>query len=64
MKSYLQVAGVTLWDLQASSWGPLQIVYVTLNTTNNEITNEQVKFENELVEVQDFKKMTDHSRRI
>ena len=25
---------MTLWDLKASSLGPLQIVYVILNTTN------------------------------
>ena len=33
--SYWQLTDVTHWDLQASSLGPLQIVYVTLNTINN-----------------------------
>jgi hypothetical protein len=35
MESYWQLVGMTLWDLQASSLGPSQIVYVTLNTIND-----------------------------
>jgi hypothetical protein len=35
MESYRQLAGMTLVDLDASSWGTLQIVYMTLNTIND-----------------------------
>jgi hypothetical protein len=50
MKSYWQLAGMTLWDLLASSLGHWQIVYVTLNTIHGV--------------VQDFRKITtNHSRR-
>ena len=33
--SYGQLMHVTLWNLEASNLGPLQIVHVTLNTINN-----------------------------
>ena len=35
MESYQQLVDVTLWNLQASSLDPSQIVYVILNTINS-----------------------------
>ena len=41
MESYFQLGSVTLWDLKASSLGPLQIVYMTLNIISGALARNQ-----------------------